>query len=144
MRAFKLLLPTILLVVCVSVLLADTIHVPSNQPTIQAGIDAAVDGDTVLVADGTYTGWRNRNLDFGGKAIVVVSENGPESCIIDCSHYGRGFHFHSGETETSIVQGFTITNGTDDEGSKHGGAIRCINSSSPTIKGNVIINNAVT
>jgi hypothetical protein len=103
-----------------------------------------VDGDTVLVADGTYTGWRNRNLNFGGKAIVVMSENGPENCIIDCSHYGRGFLFNSGETETSVVQGFTITNGTDGETiGSHGGAIKCA-FSSPTIRDNIIINNEVT
>lgn len=29
------------------------IHVPADEPTIQAGIDATVNGDTVLVADGS-------------------------------------------------------------------------------------------
>ncbi len=62
---------------------AATIHVPGDQPTIQAGIDAAMDGDIVLVADGTWTGVGNRDIDFLGKAITVRSENGPDSCIID-------------------------------------------------------------
>ena len=63
---------------------ATIIHVPADQSTIQAGIDAAVDGDTVLVADGTYMGDGNRDIDFKGKAITVSSENGAENCIIDC------------------------------------------------------------
>jgi parallel beta-helix repeat protein len=70
-----------------------------------------VDGDTVLVANGTYTGDGNRDIDFTGKAIVVMSENGPEVTIIDCENSGRGFYFHSGEDLSSVVQGFTITNG---------------------------------
>ncbi len=57
---------------------AATIRVPADQPTIQAGIDAAILGDTVLVADGTYTGDGNRDIDFGGKGIVLKSENGPD------------------------------------------------------------------
>ena len=40
---------------------------------IQEGINAAHHFDTVLVADGTYTGWCNRDLDFSGKLITVRS-----------------------------------------------------------------------
>ncbi|MEE3193985.1 MAG: hypothetical protein VX289_05625, partial [Candidatus Poribacteria bacterium] len=49
---------------------AATVSVPEEQPTIQAGIEATVDGDTVLVSSGTYTGTGNVNLDFKGKAIT--------------------------------------------------------------------------
>jgi hypothetical protein len=74
-----------------------------------------VDGDTVLVADGTYTGDGNRDIDFLGKAIVVMSENGPEVTIIDCEGDSldphRGFYFHNEEGSGSVVWGFTIING---------------------------------
>jgi len=106
--------------------------------TIQRGIDAASDGDTVLVADGTYTGEGNKNLDFNGKAITVTSENGAENCIIDCEKAGRGFYFHSGETETSVVSGFTIKNGSAGE---HGGGIFC-DGASPTIINSIITENS--
>jgi len=114
---------------------AAIIHVPADQPTIQAGIDAAVNGDTVLVADGTYTGMGNKDLDFWGKAITVKSENGPDNCVIDCENNGRGFAFHMDEDENSIVDGFTIINGHT-LGS--GGGILCLVSSSPTIINNII------
>ena len=98
MRFFTVCLTFVTIFATASVGLATTIHIPADQPTIQAGIDASVDGDTVLVADGTYTGYGNRNIDFLGKAIVVISENGPESCIIDCEWGGRGYSFHQGRT----------------------------------------------
>jgi hypothetical protein len=106
---------------------------------IQEGIGAAVDGDTVLVLDGTYTGEGNNDLDFGGRAATVRSENGPDTCVIDCENNGQGFDFHSGETPESVVSGFTITNGRHGAG----GGVRCAGSS-PTPANCTITGNAAT
>jgi parallel beta-helix repeat protein len=89
--------------------------------TIAEGINAASDGDTVLVAAGTYTGPNNIDIDFSGKLVVLYAPNGPSVTIIDCNGLGRGFDFHSGETAAAAVVGFTITGGQAD----YGGAIRC-------------------
>lgn len=111
----KKLLLFILMLTFSGALNAVVIQVPGDQPTIQAGIDASLDGDTVLVAAGTYSGDGNRDLDFNSKAITVMSANGAENCVIDCGgseeENHRGFIFQSGEDENSIVQGFTIRNG---------------------------------
>ncbi len=117
---------------------ATVIPVGPSQPwtTIQSGINAAISGDTVLVTDGTYTGSANKNLNFGGRDIVLMSANGPENCIIDCERSGTGFFFHSGETAASVVSGFTIKNG-----SYSNGAGVCITNSSPTFRYCVISNN---
>jgi len=106
-----------------------TWFVPSECPTIQAGIDTASVGDTVLVADGTYTGPGNKNLDFGGKDVLLLSENGPTACIIDCERGGRGFYFGSGETGDLVVDGFTVTHGD----TLRGGALYLKTNSNPTI-----------
>jgi len=116
------------------------INVPADYATIQAAIDAAFDGDTVLVTDGTYKGTGNVNLDFKGKAITVKSVNGAENCIIDCENIDdtRGFYFYSGETSAAVVDGFTLRNGN----AEHGGGIYC-EDSSPTITNNTITGNSV-
>ncbi len=116
-----------------------TIYVPGDYQTIQEAVDVASKGDTVLVADGTYTGEGNKNIDFKGKELTLQSENGPENCIIDCENNGRGFYFHSGELKDSMVSGFTVTNG---RAINYGGGIYCSNSS-PTITNCIIRNNTV-
>ncbi len=88
---------------------------PADFNNIQAAINDSNDGDTIIVADGTYTGFGNRDIDFFGKAITLRSENGPENCIIDCNgttdEAHRGFYFHEAEEANSIVWGLTIVNG---------------------------------
>lgn len=108
---------------------------PPNGPkrTIQAGINAAADRDTVLIADGSYRGAGNRDLLFAGRKITVRSANGPTTCIIDCESVPadthRGFHFQSGETPESTIDGLTITNANV--------AIECPGAS-PTIRNTIV------
>jgi hypothetical protein len=107
---------------------------------IQEGIDVALGGDTVLVADGAYSGLGNRNIDYHGKALTVRSESGPETCIIDCAQDGRGFEFHSGEGADSALAGFTITNAYAPYLT---GTIRCAYNSSPTLVDCILTGNSV-
>ena len=126
---------------------AGDLQVPSEFPTIQAALDAAVPVDTIVVADGVYTGFGNRDLSYGGKAITLKSANGPATCIIDCQgtqeNPHRGFDF-DGETAAAILDGFTITNGSTPNGAildEFNGAGILIRSGSPTIMNCVITNN---
>lgn len=125
------------LIFCSTTAFGATLYVPDEYETIQDAINAAFDGDTVLVADGTYTGEGNKNLNFNGKKITVRSENGPENCIIDSEGNGRGFYFEKGEGRDSVVSGFTITGGHVQNG---GGGI-FLNASSPTITNCIIRGN---
>ena len=133
---------------------AQIIHVPEGQSTIQAGINAASTGDTVLVDTGAYY----ENINFYGKAITVASNfimngdtNHINNTIIDGSQpgnpdYASVVSFTTGEDTTSIISGFTITGGTGLLDAsiplRIGGGIVCINAAA-TITHNKIIANEV-
>jgi len=112
---------------------AKVIHVPSDQPSTQAGIEAASNGDTVEVAPGTYF----ENINFKGKLITVTSTGGPKVTTIDGHRAGAVATFSSKETRAAVLSGFTLTNGI---GFFNGGGIY-IQNASPTISGNIITHN---
>ena len=116
---------------------ATLIHVPADQPTIQAGINAAINGDTVLVAPGTYI----ENINFMGKAITVKSSNGPKVTIIDGNAAAPVAAFVASEGPKSVLTGFTLQNGVGTFAFGYQGGGVSINNASPTIKQNVIKSN---
>ena len=127
--------------VTLEILYGGTVHVPGDVSTIQEAIDLVLDGTTVLVADGTYSGAGNKNIDFRGKPITVKSENGPDRTVIDCEKEGRGFSFFTGEGASSRLEGFTIKEGNSAEG--FGGGLYC-SRTSPTISDCIITGNAAS
>lgn len=110
-----------------------TIRVPQSQPTIQGAINAAANGDTVLVAPGTYV----ENINFNGKAITVASEGGANVTVIDGSGTNSVVIFGNGEGASSKLIGFTLRNGN---ANFEGGGIRIV-SASPVVRDNIIVNN---
>jgi hypothetical protein len=119
---------------------ATIINVPGDSATIQEGINGASDGDTVLVARGTYY----ERINFYGKGITVASNYiysadtlDIQNTIIDADTSVTGYAdtgsavcFINSEDSTSILHGFTIRNGTGTDG--YGGGIY-LGQSSPRI-----------
>jgi hypothetical protein len=88
------------------------LRVPGDFPTIQAAIDGAQDGDTVLISPGTYRDAGNVNLVVRDKGLALIGIAGPESTVIDCegpeeTQYGVRFFGSSGTRAT--LKGMTIT-----------------------------------
>jgi hypothetical protein len=160
----KKIASVLLSLMIIAPLTATIIDVPGVQPTIQAGINAAVDGDTVLIAPDTYS----ENIHFHEKGIVVASHyiinNNPayiESTIINgsmpnhpdtasCVLIVSDSAYTTADTTAALI-GLTITGGAgtkwqDEHGAglyREGGGI-LIQYLSPRIKHNIIKENHIT
>jgi len=152
-RAFFFLLFIHFLLTQCSDALGKTIHIDRDGPAdfnnIQSGIDAAGDGDTVLVASGEYV--ITEPITFRGKAITVRSEVGPDETTIRMGapsdiHRGGVVIFENGETVESVLQGFTITGGNGfwvSSISAYAGGGITFDASSGTVENCVIVQNRV-
>ena len=163
---------SIIILLLLSVLLsAQTITVKQDGTgdftTIQAAVDSAQNGDTVLVWPGIYF----ENINYNGKNIVLGSlllTTGNESykynTIIDGYNKGSCVVVNNNETNAELT-GFTLQHGKSDIGgginldgvnfdldnciiknnkAKHGGGINCIHYSNLTLSKVTITNNYVT
>ncbi|MFB3908853.1 MAG: hypothetical protein ACE15D_10660 [Candidatus Eisenbacteria bacterium] len=93
-----------------------------EYPTIQAAVDASVDGDVIELAPGTFTGAGNRDVEVPARSLTIRSQSGdPDACVVDCEHAGRAFSFVA-RAAGQALEGITITGGLTTEGG--GGALR--------------------
>ncbi len=111
---------TILLLTCS--IQATVINIPDDYETINEGIAASIDGDTVLVAPGEY----EEIISLQGKNILLTSSNGPNASII-----AGAVLFENGEDSTCVLRGFKIVGNSGYSG------VQC-NNTSPIIEGNII------
>ncbi len=106
----------------------NTIHVPADVPGIQLAIFSANNGDTIVVAPGTYF----ENINFFAKAVTIVSSDGPAVTTINANG-GTAVAFEQFEGNGSVLRGFTIT------GATNGGVVATF--ASPIIEKNIITGN---
>ena len=128
-----------ILFLCSGILSAEIINIPVDYLTIQQGIDASQDADTVLVQPGTYF----EHLKYNGKNIMVASlflttqdTSYISQTIIDGNQEGRILTLDSGEDTTAVFCGFTAQNGI----AGNGGAIYC-NESAVKLEHLKVVNN---
>ncbi len=113
------------------------IQVPADFATIQAAIDAAVDGDSVHVAPGIYF----ESLDFLGKGIAVKATAGPLETIVDAGGVDTVVRFISGEGPDARLRGFTLRNGDAVGRGGNGGGVLCASMAEPVIEQCLIVQN---
>jgi parallel beta-helix repeat protein/predicted outer membrane repeat protein len=137
MRTIDCLITAVLILVSMSS--ATIINVPGDYSTIQAGLNAAVQGDTVLVQPGTYV----ENIVWPPvNSIKLFSAGDSSNTVIDGDSASSVIYFpETGNIDTTtVVRGFKITNGGN---VGHGGGIY-LSQSSPTIEGCIVSGNSAT
>lgn len=120
-------------------LTATIINIPTDYATIQSAINSAQDADTLLVQSGTYV----ENINYNGKNITIASlflttqdSVYISETIIDGNEAGSVVIFETNESNSAVLMGFTLTNGS----ATKGGGVHC-NQSNPTLNYLKIVNN---
>ena len=109
--------------------LAATIHVPGDHPTIQAGINAASDGDTVLIAAGTYTPGL---LEINGRLITLRGDGGASAVILDGQGQNSLLEILNVSSPGVTIDGLTFRNGQAIQ-TREGGCMVVLNSTAEII-----------
>ncbi|HIN26288.1 MAG TPA: hypothetical protein EYM74_03150, partial [Candidatus Marinimicrobia bacterium] len=107
--------------------------------TLGAAFNKSVVRDTIELASGTYAGTGNSDLNFNGVDRIIRSTDGAETTIIDCENMGQAFILENGETDSTIISGITIQNGTV----VNGGAVY-IDGADPIFEGVIFKDNSAT
>ena len=141
MKIVMIVLCLIFVLFVTTCLYSTIINIPSDQPTIQAGINVSSNGDTVLVQPGTYV----ENINYNGKNITIASlflttqdTFYISQTVIDGDSLDTVVKFESGEDSTAVLTGFTITQGS----ATFGGGICCSNNSNPSLENVTISGNS--
>jgi predicted outer membrane repeat protein len=115
-----------------------------SYPTIQAAVDGASEGVTIVLGEGVFSGPGNRDIDLQGKGLRIVGLGGATGTIIDCEgsevEPHRGFIFDQGETPGTEIVGITIMHAYAPGPDCRGGAVRIVNSS-PTLRDCIFVEN---
>ena len=114
----------VVLFFCFNQIYSSVINIPEDIETIQGGIDLAENGDTVLVAPGTYV----EHIIISEKSISLLSTQGSEFTVIDGDYSGRVVTIENCGDSLLVLSGFTITKGNVLGFGEHGGGLFCLES----------------
>jgi len=117
------------------------IYVPDEAATFRVALELAEDGDTILFADGIYSGDGNRDVVIPDLELVIMSVSGPAATVFDCEGDLSEYHFalsFDNVKSSVVVDGFTFRGTYDSHG-----AVRC-RSASPIFVNCVFADNHAT